>query len=300
MKKNSLPFLKLSIIIILSLIAQLQSKLVKDKVAVAINCGGEEYVDEEGIVYQKDNFFDGGISSDHGLNYDISNTKEMEVYQTERWHSDTMTYSVPLKEAGKFVLILKFSEVYFSAPNEKVFDIALGKKIVIKDLDIFDKVGKAAAHDEYIEFELKDDKVFVNRSEAPGAFDAKNKLLKVRFLKGAKDNPKINAIVVYRGSIYDTEYSDKKKKLDEENRKKLQEAKKAYLIEKKHNPEEVYDEEAALNEDDSILIKDEPSIFQIFFTVHGAYVLFSFLFFLVLSSGLDFLESEPNVKVKQE
>jgi hypothetical protein len=125
----------------------------------------------------------------------------MEVYQTERWYSETFTYSLPLKESGKYVIILKFSEVYFNNANEKVFDIALGKKVVLKDIDIFALVGKAIAHDEYIEIELKDDKVYVNNVEAAGAYEPKNKLLKIKFVKGAKDNPKINAIVVYKGDI---------------------------------------------------------------------------------------------------
>ncbi len=149
----------------------------------------------------QDKYFDAGVSSDYGLNYDISNTKDMDLYQTERWYSETFTYSVPVKEPGKYVLILKFSEVYFNSPNEKVFDVALGRKTVLKDVDIFALVGKAVAHDEYVEFELKDDKIYVNKSEAAGAYEPKNKLLKIKFVKGAKDNPKINAILLYKGDI---------------------------------------------------------------------------------------------------
>ena len=37
--------------------------------------------------------------------------------------------------------------------------------VVVKNLDIFAKVGKAAAHDEYIEAELRDDKVFIKVKE---------------------------------------------------------------------------------------------------------------------------------------
>lgn len=103
--------------------------------------------------------------------------------------------------SGKFVVILKFSEVYFNDAGDKVFDVALGKKVVIKDLDIFAKVGKAAAHDEYIQAELRDDKVYVNGEEAPSAFEAKNKLLRVRFVKGRADNAKINAILVVKGDL---------------------------------------------------------------------------------------------------
>jgi hypothetical protein len=274
------------------------SKLLKENVVLAINCGGDEYTDENGINYQKDAYYDGGVNSDHGLNYDIANTKDMEVYQTERWHSDTLTYSLPLKQSGKYVLILKFSEVYFNMPNEKVFDIALGKKIIIKDLDIYAKVGKASAHDEFIEFEIKDDKVFVNKIEAPGAYDSKSKYLKLKFLKGSKDNPKINAIIVYHGDILDTDFAEKKRKLDEENRKKLQEAKKAYLIEKRHNPEEIYDEDSALYEDESVFVNEEISMLNIFFTIHGAYILISLGVFLVLNYFLEGLEKNSRSKIK--
>jgi hypothetical protein len=214
----------------------------------------------------------------------------MDLYQTERWHSDTLTYSLPLKNPGKYVLILKFSEVYFTGPDEKVFDIAIGKKIVIKDLDIFSKVGKAAAHDEFAEFELKNDKIYLGKTEAPGAYDAKSKQLKIKFLKGSKDNPKINAILIYRGDVRDTDFAEKKKKLEEINRKKLQEAKKSLLIEKRHHPDEIYDEDAVLNEDDNVLLKEEPGILSLFFTVNGMYILLSLAVFLLLNNGLDVFE----------
>lgn len=57
-------------------------------------------------------------------------------------------------------MILKFSEVYFNSAGEKIFDVNLGEENVVKDLDIFGKVGKAAAYDEYVEFEFKDGKIY--------------------------------------------------------------------------------------------------------------------------------------------
>ena len=67
---------------------------------------------------------------------------------------------MPLKDQGKYVLILKFSEVYFNSPKEKIFDIGFGDTKVINNLDIYSKVGKAAANDEYIEFEFKNGKIY--------------------------------------------------------------------------------------------------------------------------------------------
>lgn len=66
-----------------------------------------------------------------------------------------------MKQQGKYVLVLKFSEVYFNSPGEKVFDAGLGSLKVISSLDIYSKVGKATAYDEYVEFEFKNGKVYV-------------------------------------------------------------------------------------------------------------------------------------------
>ncbi len=89
-------------------------------------------------------------------------TNDPDLYQTERWASEDFSYNLKLSQNGKYVLILKFSEVYFNSPGEKVFDISLGKETIVRHLDVYSKVGKATAYDEYIEFELKNNKIFMN------------------------------------------------------------------------------------------------------------------------------------------
>lgn len=279
-------------------------KLNKDRVVIAINCGGQGFKDSDGVYYQKDNYFDAGVTSDYGLNYDITNTRDMELYQTERWHSDSFSYNIPLKEPGKYVLILKFSEVYFTAPNEKVFDVAIGKKIVVKDLDVFERAGnKAVAHDEFVEFELKDDRIYFNKQEVPNGYDPVNKTIKVRFVKGLKDNPKINSIIIYKGDVMDTDYADKRKQQEEINKKKILEAKKEKLVELKHHPDEIYDEEAALSMDlEDLISRDERSLLQIFNTTQGMFILISFAIFLGMNFMLDALENHgsKNKKAKKD
>ncbi len=71
-------------------------------------------------------------------------------------------YNIPISQSGKYVLVLKFSEVYFNSPSEKIFDVSLGKELIIRGLDIYTKVGKASAYDEFIEFELKNNNIFIN------------------------------------------------------------------------------------------------------------------------------------------
>jgi len=66
-----------------------------------------------------------------------------------------------MKQPGKYVLILKFSEVYFNSAGEKVFDIGLGNLKVVNQLDIYSKVGKATAYDEFMEFEFKNGKIYI-------------------------------------------------------------------------------------------------------------------------------------------
>jgi hypothetical protein len=151
-------FTKKYLIFLVAILFHVTNSIKPEKVVIAINCGGDSYEDAEGVVYEADNYYNTGNESDYGLQYDIELTKDEELYQTERWADKDLVYTVPFDQSvGRYVLILKFSEVYFAQSGEKVFDVALGSKIVIKNLDVFDQVGKAKAHDEYIEFEIRED-----------------------------------------------------------------------------------------------------------------------------------------------
>ena len=254
------------------------------KVVAAINCGGEDYTDSNGITYEKDNYYNGGTSSDHGLSFTIRNTDDESLYQTERWSSETLTYSIPLKPNinGKYVLILKFSEVYFNLKGEKVFNVALGKEVVLKNLDIYARVGKAEALDEYIEFEIRNKQVYYKNRISKGALEGDK--LKLNFLKGSADNPKVNAILLIKGTLKDTDYSEKQKRNEENRKKKMKQMRREELIALRHDADELYDEEQ-LN-DDNFTIKKDTGFFSIFSTPLGIYiggslVLFAFLNYLI-------------------
>lgn len=279
----------LTLLYIFSSIISMARGLQKDKVVIAINCGGDSYTDKDEVEYIADKYYNGGVKSDHGLNYDIAGTSDMELYQTERWSSETLTYSLPVSSPGKYVLILKFSEVYFQRNNEKVFDIAIGKKVIVKDLDIFSKVGKGVAHDEFIEFEIKNDKVLIDNKEANGGYDAKKKEIKLRFLKGSKDNPKINAIVVLKGNLNQSEFVEKKKKNDRINQKKLQEGLKKQRLDLRHHSDEDFNEEALLNDESILLINEDKGILSVFFTKEGITIWISIGVFFGLNYLLDFI-----------
>ena len=280
-KKNNYYFLFL-----LSIIFKFIScKIDVTKVIAAINCGGNEYLDSNGVKYEADNYYNGGSSSDHGLSFNIKNTDDGELYQTERWSYETLTYSLPLKPTinGKYVLILKFSEVYFNNKREKIFNVALGKENIIKDLDIYAKVGKAEAYDEYIEFEIRNKQVYYKNKNCNKALDGDNLL--INFIKGKADNPKINAILLIKGTLKDTDFNEKKKKDEENRKKKMKQLKREELINLRHDADELYDEEQL--SDENFTVKKDTGFFSIFSTPLGIYIGGSLVLFGILNYLID-------------
>ncbi len=64
--------------------------------------------------------------------------------------------------------------------------------------------------DEYVEFEIRNKQVYYQNKNCGKALDGEN--LVINFMKGKRDNPKINAILLIKGTLKDTDYSEKKKK----------------------------------------------------------------------------------------
>jgi hypothetical protein len=129
----------------------------------AVNCGGEAHVDVYGIHYQKD-WLKVGYASAHGRNIAIRriHPQDQVLYQTERYHTSSFAYDVPVKDDGDYVLVLKFSEVWFTEPNQKVFSIRLNEEhTVVEHLDIFAVAGFGMAHDEVIPFSVRRGKLYL-------------------------------------------------------------------------------------------------------------------------------------------
>ena len=80
----------------------------------------------------------------------------------------------------------------------KVFDVVLnGDLTIASDLDVFERVGRGVAHDEYIDFEVKDGKILYEGDES----EISAGKIRVEFIKSYRDNPKVNAIIVGKGSL---------------------------------------------------------------------------------------------------
>ena len=91
------------------------------EVVYAVNCGGGKHTDRFGIHYNADDNMV-GVPSEFGRTLTISRVHpdDMILYQTERYHSSSFAYNIPVPHDGQYLLIAKFSEVYFQHPGGKV------------------------------------------------------------------------------------------------------------------------------------------------------------------------------------
>lgn len=168
----------------------------------ALNAGGGPHRSVDGVAYNGDVADMPGTMSDHGVQHipllARVHPQDRILYQTERYHYDNFGYNIPIHRNGDYVISLKFSEVYFRSSNQKVFDVRLNNQPVIVGLDIYSKVGYGTAHDEYVPFRIQDNSLLIGDYKL--AFDGN---LFLEFVKTPYDNPKVNAIVLYEGTIND-------------------------------------------------------------------------------------------------
>ncbi|CAG9315525.1 unnamed protein product [Blepharisma stoltei] len=233
------------------------------RVKYAINCGGGQITSSDGIMYQKDTGFSSGVSNDAGSELKVKMTKSPELYQTERYDTQDFSYSIPIEEPGNYVLILKFSEIYFNSEGQKKFFIKIGDTFVVKDLDIYAKVGKNAAYDEFIKFKYEGEKILINGKESKNS--VQNGKIKVEFVKGEKDNPKINAIVLVKGELTDTDYYVQTERIKKIQELKELSRKKPIKVERKEEFDQ-YDYEAV---EQNVIERDEDSLLNVILSTPG-------------------------------
>ena len=67
----------------------------------------------------------------------------------------------------------------------QVFDVALNDIVVVKDLDIFGKVGRGVAHDEVVPFQIRKNKIIIDGKTYPFDGEIRVDFIKVRFFHRA-------------------------------------------------------------------------------------------------------------------
>ena len=135
-----------------------------------INCGGDEYTDSHGQLWNKDNstwsssWADEFVNSGNGLitpyqasqrvtNDPVHGTKDWKLFQSFRFGRHKLNYTFPV-ENGKYRVELYFMEPWFgTGASEKsdcegmrLFDVAINGKQVIDDLDLWAERGHDGAY----------------------------------------------------------------------------------------------------------------------------------------------------------
>lgn len=124
-------------------------------VVAAVHCGntGAGYSGNNGFNYVADTYFTGGHTDNFPGN-SVANTNDDPLYHHAR--SAHGAYHIPVGN-GDYLVLLQFSETYWTGPGQRVFDTYLEGGLVLDDLDLVaDAPGKWVAYDRAFETTVSD------------------------------------------------------------------------------------------------------------------------------------------------
>ncbi|RMG22699.1 MAG: T9SS C-terminal target domain-containing protein, partial [Bacteroidetes bacterium] len=109
---------------------------------IRINAGGPAYTANGGLEYVADVHYNAGRP--YEVSTPISGTEDDLLYQSERTHSGTLSYNIPVPN-GNYLVRLHFAEIYHNQNGGRVFSIDLEGARVKTDYDIVAEAGPFAA-----------------------------------------------------------------------------------------------------------------------------------------------------------
>ena len=148
-------------------------------IVAAINAGGSALI-QDGISFSADQYFTGGATfidgtGGNGVQSAFTNT----VYQTERYGN--FSYAIPVASTSQaYTVELRFGELWWSNPGQRVFDVSLEGQTILNDLDILAQTGS-----------FNTPYTYVSGPITAGA----NGTLDLQFANGI-DNAKLSGIIV--------------------------------------------------------------------------------------------------------
>jgi hypothetical protein len=99
--------------------------------AFRINAGGNQWIGTNGFVWSADQRFTGGSTYQNG-GASIAGTPDPTLYQSHRYGS--FRYDVPVTN-GTHTVLLKFAEIYFNQPGQRVFNVSINGQQVLTNFD---------------------------------------------------------------------------------------------------------------------------------------------------------------------
>ncbi|CAD8183130.1 unnamed protein product [Paramecium octaurelia] len=194
------------------------SKLIAPRrVTHAIDCGN--FLDTRssaGIKYKRDHHYIGQSEIvdyyERAQRRKIKFTDDQSLYLTQR-QGQSFAYTIPIDneipENQTYVLVLKFAELFYEESNSRIFNVLLGKMMILQNIDIFQLVGTYTAHTEYIEFTIDEGTVYYQGEICIGALNNRNELV-VGF-SASQDQATIAALFLFKGPLKDTDFEDKER-----------------------------------------------------------------------------------------
>ncbi len=134
-----------------------------------VNCGGPDFKDQNGNIWQADRHLEKGTNAWGSLSWTdeypgmpaffasqrrvtdpIAGTRDWDLFQTFRYGRDKLKYEFPLPD-GEYQIELYFMEPWFGTGGGldcsgwRLFDVAANGKTLVKDLDLWKEAGRAGA-----------------------------------------------------------------------------------------------------------------------------------------------------------
>ncbi len=106
-----------------------------------VNAGGPQYTDSLGQVWAADENFTGGTAAvtTSAITGALPGTADQTLYQSQRYGNPfSYTFNVP---AGSYQVTLKFSETYWTAVGQRIFNTAINGVTVLTNFDVFSTAG---------------------------------------------------------------------------------------------------------------------------------------------------------------
>lgn len=185
-------------------VTELQKASPGGEEAWRLNCGAEnfDYTDPAGNLWTRDEIFaDPGVSGFWRWGYDggsaavqsaqpVAGTTMDFIYQTQHWGpANSLEYKIEVPN-GNYNVKLMFNETYFTAPGQRVFDVAIENQLVLDDHDIYAETGINAADEHTFQVTVNDQR------------------LDITFPEALSDNPTISGIEVLPLSLSDDDFLD--------------------------------------------------------------------------------------------
>jgi hypothetical protein len=130
------------------------------EVVFAMNGGGDNHTDVNGIHYEKDktdgeklNYYSPGGTGENGDTYYNVPKGDKIIYKTVLFsHELFFGFNIPVMSDGKYWLLMKFMERYNNT-QERIFNVTLNKHhTILSKLDIFAQAGLYTALEKFIFF----------------------------------------------------------------------------------------------------------------------------------------------------